>query len=170
MGKNPWKYANCSCVFSHVFLWWRIHKRMLFMAQVKISPEKHLFILTNCIGEFLWVYLNPSISPYKYLLVASPASPICTMKPRYQYIVGNLYSQGRFAEKQNFNFCFVPPERSQSVVSRWNCDNQGCCDLTNLASFCRYKAKIEIVFLQTFLVSRGFQKCMGTWVSLCISG
>jgi hypothetical protein len=36
------------------------------------------------------------------------------MKPRYQYIVGNLYSQGRFAEKQNFNFCFVPPERSQS--------------------------------------------------------
>ena len=56
------------------------------------------------------------ISPYKYLLVASPASPICTMKPRYQYIVGNLNSQGRFAEKQNFNFCFVPPERSQSVV------------------------------------------------------
>ena len=56
------------------------------------------------------------ISPYKYLLVASPASPICTMKPRYQYIFGNLYSQGRFAEKQNFNFCFVPPERSKSVV------------------------------------------------------
>ena len=57
-----------------------------------------------------------NISPYKYLLVASPASPICTMKPRYQYIVGNLYSQGRFAEKQNFDFRFLPPERSQSVV------------------------------------------------------
>ena len=56
------------------------------------------------------------ISPYKYLLVPSLVSPICTMKSRYQYIVRNLYSQGRFAEKQNLDFCFVPQERSQSVV------------------------------------------------------
>ena len=32
------------------------------------------------------------------------------------------------------------------------------------------KQKLKFCSLRTFLVSRGFQRCIGTWVSLCISG
>ena len=121
---------------------WKVpHKRLnCFIACHKLSLEPSttsVLFLSWLWGWVFWLWVSASsaillcipISPYKYLLVASPASPICTMKPRYQYIFGNLYSQGRFAEKQfQFLLCTY---KTKLNLSRWNCDYQGCCYLTN---------------------------------------
>ena len=103
-----------------------------------------------------YLHIGIILPPYKYLLVPSPASPMCTIKPKHPYIFGNPNSQGRFAEIQNFPFLICISRTKPNCSCQDETDYQGCCNLTNFKSYWKLSCNLPHFKLLKNLLVFGF--------------